>query len=877
MYKLSDITSTTLKPIITKLYSCLFDSNEKFTELKGFTNVVDHGIKDYQANSCRGLSLRYNGIIYELEIFNYVRPNGNTIAISKGKSGKNYIQYVLDKFIEVEDEQIIFTHDGIVTGAAGKTRDACISEIESRAPYLIDLRDNEKIVVLGSLEKDYEFNDSDFQDLIANLIEYTILRHIYKSGLPVAKINSFHDLVEGYRIHVEENDKITSRFSIQKTFKNYVWITDFVNHFSDLNCHYELITRDQKHVNVEIHFEDNNKEKYYNGLENSLPQNAYWNNAHLPSKSIAYSDKFSYDDPELFDKIDEALLYLDFKLGNLIKKIKDRKYSLQEMEEMFRKYIEKVLPTKTSVYPKALAKVSLQGKVLKLVEDSIYEIQDSNSLDVFCDAIKDDLHYKQLLLKSHNAESAALKKYDQFLNELNGKQDLSPTYDNKMSLNQILYGPPGTGKTYSTITKAVAIVDGITEDAVLQKYPNREDLKKYYNGLFYDHEKKEGQIAFTTFHQSMSYEEFVEGIKPNVADKAVVYDIKPGIFQQLAETATSNWLDSKKENSAGNSFEEAFLLLKEEIDESPNTKFSMKTKDKDFEIIGFTDKSIQFKKASGSTNHTLSINTLRDNFYGKREVRETGVGIYYPAILERLRSYSASETQSKEEKRYVLIIDEINRGNVSAIFGELITLLEPDKRLGEDEALEVILPYSQERFSVPSNLYIIGTMNTADRSVEALDSALRRRFSFTEILPNPELLAGKIVGNIKLDHLLQTINDRVEILLDRDHTIGHSYFIKIGQDDTEGLKEVFKNCIIPLLQEYFYNDYEKIGMILGQGFFEAPVKFKKSVFATFDTQNYPEDGKIHKLKTINESFDIINAVEHLLGQVKQPVDNSKDE
>jgi len=167
-------------------------------------------------------------------------------------------------------------------------------------------------------------------------------------------------------------------------------------------------------------------------------------------------------------------------------------------------------------------------------------------------------------------------------------------------------------------------------------------------------------------------------------------------------------------------------------------------------------------------------------------------------------------------QNFVLIIDEINRGNVSAIFGELITLIEDDKRLGKEEALEVMLPYSKEKFGVPPNLYIIGTMNTADRSVEALDTALRRRFSFQEMPPEYELkeLDYKIFGHNAFD-VLKTINKRIEKLLDKDHAIGHSYFL--SKDEDKIMVAFYKN-IIPLLQEYFFGDYGKIGLVLGKGF-----------------------------------------------------------
>jgi 5-methylcytosine-specific restriction protein B len=168
--------------------------------------------------------------------------------------------------------------------------------------------------------------------------------------------------------------------------------------------------------------------------------------------------------------------------------------------------------------------------------------------------------------------------------------------------------------------------------------------------------------------------------------------------------------------------------------------------------------------------------------------------------------------------KYVFIIDEINRGNISKIFGELITLIEPSKRDAGDnpEKMQVTLPYSKKSFSVPDNVYIIGTMNTADRSISLIDTALRRRFVFREMLPRPELLKDIKVNNIDISYLLAIMNERIVALYDREHTIGHSFFFKLKENpEIVELGNIFKNEIIPLLQEYFYDDYEKIQLILG--------------------------------------------------------------
>lgn len=458
----------------------------------------------------------------------------------------------------------------------------------------------------------------------------------------------------------------------------------------------------------------------------------------------------------------------------------------------------------------------------------------------------------------------------------------------KSSLNQILYGPPGTGKTYNTINKAISIID-----PTFDLNQDRKIIKDEYERLI-----AEKQILFTTFHQSMSYEDFIEGIKPTINDKQnVIYDTINGMFKKISSLANDNWLAAKKKPELL-AFEEALNILIEEWDNNHKMTFPMKTQGKDFSILGFTDSSIQFKKSSGGTGHTLSKSTLRDYYYEIRKVGQTGVNIYYPPILEKLKQYkpsASSERIIKKEKKFVLIIDEINRGNVSQIFGELITLIEEDKRLGNPEALEVTLPYSNDKFGVPPNLYIIGTMNTADRSVESLDSALRRRFSFIEMIPenkllspsalycqllwkyenvdwdNPEFLEKEnqlfdfikasndlkiekeeiwtIMKNdnirddfyyfddfefsgINLKTILETINNRIEILLNRDHLIGHAYFINVQTE--KDLLYVFRNKIIPLLQEYFYNDYQKIALILGEGFVECQDVIREDkMFAKF--------------------------------------------
>lgn len=406
------------------------------------------------------------------------------------------------------------------------------------------------------------------------------------------------------------------------------------------------------------------------------------------------------------------------------------------------------------------------------------------------------------------------------------------------SLNQILFGPPGTGKTYNTINKALEILgENITKTEGESPAKFRERQKEIF-----DKKLKDGQIVFTTFHQSMSYEDFIEGIKPTTLDKNDVpselnnkpkdisYDVQDGIFKKICKLAGSN---ISIEN-----FDEVYKMLLLKIANEKDEMLELRTSTKKSFWIGVN--------SVGSLKLFTSENKNYQGVFTKEGIRAFANGIDkfdgWEGYALGIVSYMKAElnlqisTNQKNNNNFVLIIDEINRGNVSAIFGELITLIEEDKRLGKSEVLKVTLPYSKEKFGVPPNLYIIGTMNTADRSVEALDTALRRRFSFEEMPPNYDLieLSNKIFDYPAWE-ILKTINHRIEKLLDKDHLIGHSYFIS---KDEISIVESFYKCIIPLLQEYFFGDYGKIGLVLGKGFVKQKEWDKTSdSFADFDYDN----------------------------------------
>lgn len=408
----------------------------------------------------------------------------------------------------------------------------------------------------------------------------------------------------------------------------------------------------------------------------------------------------------------------------------------------------------------------------------------------------------------------------------------------KTPLNQILFGAPGTGKTYSTKKIAVEIITD-------KKFNDTEEDRKEIIKL-YDEYSEKNQIRFTTFHQSLSYEDFIEGIKPKTIDNKVIYDVKDGIFKTICREATQ-----LKES---NNFNEAYNKFIEEITEQGSIELNSLVQNKPFNVkINSNQNCVAIPKTEIGTNMVITKKMIEEYVINNNVLDWK---TYTSTIGEYIKSkYNVEVINSENQnKKYVLIIDEINRGNVSSIFGELITLLEEDKRKGNDEKTEVILPYSQKKFSVPNNVYIIGTMNTADRSVESLDTALRRRFSFVEMPSQPKLLENKKLedAEIYLTQMLTTINDRIELLIDKDHQIGHSFFININ--NLEELKSTFKNKIIPLLEEYFFGDFGKIGLVLGEAFINEKngSKVKLANFASYDDTSFLTEKKVYQIKNCDE-------------------------
>ena len=396
------------------------------------------------------------------------------------------------------------------------------------------------------------------------------------------------------------------------------------------------------------------------------------------------------------------------------------------------------------------------------------------------------------------------KKYEKYYDQLFGlmhvksKDDAEVVNNNQVqyALNTIFYGPPGTGKTYHSIKRAAEIIEN-------RKIDDYDEALQIFNKNLHD------RIEFITFHQNYSYEDFVQGLRPDTEnDSQLTFERKDGIFKMLSQKALDNINSSEITTTEKMNFDEAFKEYFKPLTEGLVEEIEVKQKKVSFYITDLSKNSIRFRKASGSTAHSLSISTLMKMYDVESVLDIQGLSVYYTPLLEELLRIGKSKKSTRdkvERQNYVLIIDEINRANISRVFGELITLIEPDKRSHGAIPLKATLP-SGDDFIVPSNLYIIGTMNTADKSIALLDIALRRRFEFDAMYPLYEI-NGEAVPDADV---LRKLNALIIERKGYDFQIGHSYFM----DDSLDLIQRMNRKVIPLLLEYFMNDEKEVKDIL---------------------------------------------------------------
>lgn len=635
---------------------------------------------------------------------------------------------------------------------------------------------------------------------------------------------------------------------------------------------------------------------------------------------------------KVYLSLNQGVSYLDDdKISDKLKKVKLEEITDKLKENIFKNVSLNKNFTTNRIDIGAKTKIPIRYALSHIIGKE-YKAETLPNNEVLLDdlkyAIKVYRSFTDFLYKNDNNSKSINNKIlkGTFFNDNNEylkilKEDFKDRNGEKsMAKNMILYGPPGTGKTFNAINKALEIVASEKYQEMINNNANRKDIIELFNNFL-----NLGQICFCTFHQSYSYEDFIEGLR---CDEKGNFKPEGGVFKQLCEAASQKEekLSSYEFNENDISFHKMSLgdtnnssedsifeyciqhecvalgwggdidyshckniedIKREFRKEEPNAKNS------DFNITAINRFIVNMKKNDiiiityGNRNARAIAKIVSDYYYEPNS--EIGFShfrkvqwLYKSEVIEverilkdkffsqqaiysfdkndlnisSIKDILSIKEGISEEKNYVLIIDEINRGNISKIFGELITLIEEDKRIGCENEIKVTLPYSRIKFGVPNNVYILGTMNTADRSIALLDTALRRRFEFKEYMPKLELLPEDVDG-INLKKFVEKINDRIEVLFDRDHSIGQAYFMQEGLT-FDKLVSIMKNKVIPLIKEYFYEDYEKIELILGGAakdksndyFLAKEVVNSKKLFGK--NISVDEYEKIYKYKLVEE-------------------------
>ncbi|WP_306810950.1 McrB family protein [Aliarcobacter butzleri] len=422
--------------------------------------------------------------------------------------------------------------------------------------------------------------------------------------------------------------------------------------------------------------------------------------------------------------------------------------------------------------------------------------------------------------------------YKYITNVLNNESLKKQENKDMKTKNIMLYGAPGVGKTHNYKRLITMIENGESEKTIFDTISKNETTNDFDNSIF-ETIKNEKRIEFVTFHQSYSYEDFIEGFRPN-ENGDIELDKKGGVFKRIADKARENLLNSKKSKEELKNEKNILDKFQEYVSDKieKNEKLKLQ-RGEEFYFIKFEDNKLYFSASEKSNANrefilkyedflsihnallnekkTITIQKISE-ILDKNSTQQKYA--YYLQIWEDFKiKYKSNPTHNIEnidsdKKNFYIVIDEINRGNISKIFGELITLIEEDKR----DAYEVTLPYSKEKFKIPSNLYIIATMNSTDKSIATIDIALRRRFTFLKMKPKEEL-----VKNENAKALMNELNNHISKNISEDYALGHSYFMNIKDDND--LEFVKKYKIKPLLEEYFYGDetnYNKVIEILNR-------------------------------------------------------------